>query len=185
MLASHCPEFDKRWTHEFDFFQIRLRSYKHRHIREAIFNYRMAFFRCSWASAATSCVITKSLACQKNAGRLHECSPSWWFRVFIFPFAWPSWSLFLPSCFHRMYIVWSSVPSGVFHLTKTIRTNHDASDCLQKATRLRKLFVMPSYSHRTLVRLNYDDIQMALRCRQFKSFFKGLHFLPHGIKCLY
>ena len=149
MLASHCPEFDNRWPHEFDFFQIRLWSWKHRHIREAIFNNRMAFSYGSWASGATSCVMTKSLACQKNAGRLHECFPSWCIRAFIFPFACPSLGHLLPSCFHRIYLVKSSVPSGVFHLTKTIRTIPEASDCLKKATRLRKLFVTPSCRHCT------------------------------------
>ena len=65
MLASHCPEFESIWTHEYENVQIPVLSWKHRAIREAIITHRVTagcFFQ---TSAATSWEKAKSLACNK------------------------------------------------------------------------------------------------------------------------
>ena len=40
MLTSHCPEFESRWTHEYENVQIRVWSWKHRAICEANFTHK-------------------------------------------------------------------------------------------------------------------------------------------------
>ena len=159
MPVSHCPEFDNRWTHDWGNFQIRVWSCKHRPIRECILDHRMTIFLNLSASGATSCVETKSLACQKNAGRPHEGPCSWCICVYIFPFVLTSGGHRMPSCCHRIYIVWSSVPPGIIGLTKTTRS-------FPNVIRRSHDFVIRSQCLRVAFVLEYDGIAMAIRRRQ-------------------
>ena len=160
LLASHCPEVDTRWTHEYGNVLLRLWSWKHRDIREDILSHRMTAGGVFQASAATSGAVAKSLACQKIARRPCEGLFSCLIRVSILPFVRPSWGHIVRSCHLRLYFVWSSVPSGIFRLAKTIRRKHEGNtklpDCLRKATRLRDALVIPACSHRIIVRWHRD-----------------------------
>ena len=126
MLASHCPDGMPRWTHDCRNIQLRHWSCSHRAIRVAILSHRMAFGSISKASGATSGVVEKSLACQKNIRWSREGSTSCWLRVSIATFVWPSCGHLVTSCDHRVYFVWSSLASGHIYLPKTIRMKHEA-----------------------------------------------------------
>ena len=105
MQASHCPELDTRWTHDYENVQIRVWSYIHRAIREGIWSHRMTIGWVSQASATTSWAMAKSLACQKNARRPCEGSLSCWIRVSDLPFVRPSCGHRGKSCHLRLYLV--------------------------------------------------------------------------------
>ena len=90
LLASHCPEFESRWTHEYENVHIRVWSWKHRAIREAIFTHRVTAGCILQASAATSWAKAKSLACKIIDRSPSEGSFSCWLRVSILPFVRPS-----------------------------------------------------------------------------------------------
>ena len=128
--ASHCPEVDIRWTHDEGNVQIRLWSSRHRAISGHSWGHlkpsydRRSIFQ---APAATSWAVAKSLACQKIARRPYEGSFSCGIRVSMLPFARLSWGHLVKSCHLRLYFVWSSVPSGIYCLTKTIRRKQEAA----------------------------------------------------------
>ena len=79
------------------------------------------------APAVTSWAMAKSLACQRIARRHCEGSLSVCIRVSMLPFVRPSWEHLVKSCHLRNDFVWSSVPSGINRLTKTIRRKQEAS----------------------------------------------------------
>ena len=157
MQASHCPDFEKRRPYDKGNFQIRLWSWTHRAIREAVFDHRQPAGQVSLASAATSWEVAKSLACQRIAEGHYDGSFSCWNRVSIFPFVSPSWRHLLQSCNIRREFVWSSVPSGTLRLTKAIRRK-------QEAARMPQEGKMPTCSPRTASVLPSYFNKMASRC---------------------
>ena len=74
LLASHCPEFESRWTYEYENVQIRVWSWKHRVIREAFFTHRVTAGYIFQAWAATSWAKAKSFACKQIDRSRHEGS---------------------------------------------------------------------------------------------------------------
>ena len=66
MQASDWPEFESRRAHKYENVQIRVLSWKHRAILEAILTHRVTVGCIFQASAATSWAKAKSLACKKN-----------------------------------------------------------------------------------------------------------------------
>ena len=127
MQASHLADFNMRWTHDYEKFQFRLGSWRHRAIRECIVTHRMSIGRLFKPSASPSRAAPKSLTCQKNTGRTHDGSISCWIRECIVAFAKPSWCHHMTSGLHRTSVVWSSAPSAKFCYTKAIRCRRDAA----------------------------------------------------------
>jgi hypothetical protein len=163
MPASHCPEFDSRWTHDVRNIHIRVWSCVHLNIRVNIFIHRLTAGRVFPASAATSCVGRKSLACQKTAEGTPEGSFSCPLRVFILPFVRPSRERLGESRHLRFYVAWSPVSPGVFVSRKNDEGNKKLPNYFRKATRISEVLVIPSCSHRILVTNVSFSNTMAIR----------------------
>ena len=92
MQASHCPDFESEWTHEYENVHIRVLSWKHRAIREAIFTNRVTD-GCIFQASAAIRERRQNLWHAKffyQSPREFEGSFSCWLRVSILPFVMPS-----------------------------------------------------------------------------------------------
>lgn len=61
---------------------------------------------------------------------------SFWIRVSILPFVRPPWGQLVKLCHLRLNFVWSSVPSSIFRLTKTIRRKQEAARLSSKVNNI-------------------------------------------------
>ena len=148
MLASHCPDFSSRWTHDEGNLQHREWSWRHRVIRDCILSHRVTAGWVFKGSGATSGVFIKSLACQKIAEGLPEGASSCGLRVSFSSTVWPSWvhrvdilrvrvAIVFTSCGHRRYRAFTP------HDGNTMDTR-----CLPMVLRWLHDFARPSHSHR-------------------------------------
>lgn len=162
MLASHCPEVEQRWTHDAGNVHLRRWSCKHRAIRVGIFSHRMTAGGIYQASAVTSCVMTKSLACPKTAEGLYEGSC---IRVSILPFARSSWSHLVRSCRLRSYFVWSNAQSSHEDNTRETRTFPIVLGSQHDFVKPSQYHRIPVLYHRIPSYFYYDGIEMVIRRR--------------------
>ena len=164
MQASHCPEFDSRWTHKYENVHIRVWLWKHRAIYEAIFTHRVIVGCIFQASAATSWAKAKSLACKKNwpksSRRLIFVLTSCVHFALREAIVMASYQIVTSSLFLRMII------GGIGHFS-TYEDNTKLPDCLTKASRLRDTLETSSCSHRIIIRWYRDGIMMLVKTTKF------------------
>ena len=136
------------WTHDYENFQIRRGSSRHRAIRECIVTHRMAIGRFLKLSAAPSRAASKSLTCQK----IQEGHTMVQFRVEFASTSWHSQSHREAIFSHRDYIVYLSCGHRHHRLGFATRRQYEGHamlpDSITKATRHRVAFATPSYKHR-------------------------------------
>ena len=170
MLASHCPDFSSRWTHDGGNLQHREWSWRHRVIRDCILSHRVTAGWVFVGSGATSGVFIKSLACQKIAEGPPEGASSCGLRVSFSSTLWPSWV-------HRVDILWVHVAivfTSCGHLRHQAFTPHDGNTmdtrCLPMVLRWLHDFPKPSHSHRVAtvwhfvtLKLYHDGITMSTK----------------------
>ena len=160
MLASHCPDFSSRWTHDEGNLQHRDWSWRHRVIRECILSHRVTAGWVFKGSGATSGVFIKSLACQKIAEGLPEGASSCGLRVSFSSTVWPSWV-------HRVDILWIRVAivfTSCGHRRHRAFTLHDGNTmdtrCLPMVLRWLHDFARPSHSHRVATMWHFVTLKL-------------------------
>ena len=143
MLASHCPDFSSRWTHDGGNVQHREWSWRHRVIRDCIVwscDHRLSFLGFGSNFGSVHKIFGMSKNCLRSSRR---CIVVWTSCVLLGHRV----AIVSPSCRHpegsrsyRRYFVWSSATPG-FYSTRWQYDGHAVlADGLAMATRLREAF---------------------------------------------